>query len=333
MKVRVIGKEAGKPAPVFSVIIRAYNEEKHIERLLSGILRQSITPVEILLVDSGSTDSTVSIARRYPVTVLTIDPGEFTFGRSLNLGIRQASAEQVVIASAHVYPVYPDWLERLLEPFRDPIVALAYGKQRGNQSSHFSEQQQFAKLYPEASAIAQNHPFCNNANAAVRRDLWSQHPYDEELPGLEDLEWGLWAKSEGYQLAYQAEAEVVHVHDETPRQVYNRYRREAIALKRLRPHEHFGLIDFSWLYVSNVVSDARHALQQRKFGQAWGGLLKYRLMQFWGTYRGFAHRGPLSRELKQTFYYPLGFAASQVESVRQVEPIDYGSMTGEVRKG
>ena len=319
--------------PRCSVVIRAYNEEQHIERLLAGILRQSIDGVEILLVDSGSTDSTVSIAKRYPVNVLSIDPADFTFGRSLNLGIRQASAQQVVFASAHVYPVYPDWLERLLEPFVDPRVALVYGKQRGNHATHFSEQQQFAKLYPETSAVPQEHAFCNNANAAVRRDLWLQRGYDEELPGLEDLEWALWARSEGYQLAYVAEAEVIHVHDETPRQVYNRYRREAIALKRLRPHEHFGLADFIRLYASNVVSDARHALQLRQFGQAWASLLRYRLMQFWGTYRGFAHRGPLSRELKRTFYYPRGFRPSQVESVRPVEPIDYGSITGEIREG
>ena len=328
MTVRVIERGTGKPAPDCSVVIRAYNEEKHIERLLAGILRQSIMPAEILMVDSGSTDSTVSIARRYPVTVLAIDPGEFTFGRSLNLGIRHASAEQVVIASAHVYPVYPDWLERLLEPFQDPRVALVYGKQRGNHSTHFSEQQQFAKLYRETSAIPQDHAFCNNANAAVRRNLWSQHPYEEELPGLEDLEWGLWARREGYQLAYQAEAEVIHVHDETPRHVYNRYRREAIGLKRLRPHEHFGLIDVLWLYTSNVVSDARHAIRQRKFGQVWAGVLWYRWMQFWGTARGFAHRGPLSPELKRTFYYPRGFHSHRIEPVRPVEPIDYGSISG-----
>ena len=45
-----------------SIVIRAYNEEKHIGRLLEGIQHQTIKDVEIILVDSGSTDSTVSIA-------------------------------------------------------------------------------------------------------------------------------------------------------------------------------------------------------------------------------------------------------------------------------
>ena len=45
-----------------SIVIRAYNEEKHIGRLLEGIRQQTLKDVEIILVNSGSTDQTVSIA-------------------------------------------------------------------------------------------------------------------------------------------------------------------------------------------------------------------------------------------------------------------------------
>jgi len=67
--------------------------------------------------DSGSTDA---IAAQYGAKVEHIPPAEFTFGRSLNRGLAAATCDLVVIASAHIYPVYPDWLERLLEPFQDP---------------------------------------------------------------------------------------------------------------------------------------------------------------------------------------------------------------------
>ena len=67
-----------------SLIIRCYNEEKHIEKLLNGIMQQALEKIEIILVDSGSTDSTLSIAAAYPVKIVSIDPNEFTFGRSLN---------------------------------------------------------------------------------------------------------------------------------------------------------------------------------------------------------------------------------------------------------
>ena len=81
--------------PVCSIVIRAYNEEKHIGRLLSGITHQTVADVQIILVDSGSTDSTVAIARTYPVEVVSIRPQEFTFGRSLNLGV---AARAILIA-------------------------------------------------------------------------------------------------------------------------------------------------------------------------------------------------------------------------------------------
>ncbi len=75
--------------------------------------------MEVILVDSGSTDATVSIAESFGARIVQILPEEFTFGRSLNFGFKPATRELVVIASAHVYPVYPDWLETFLRPFKD----------------------------------------------------------------------------------------------------------------------------------------------------------------------------------------------------------------------
>jgi cellulose synthase/poly-beta-1,6-N-acetylglucosamine synthase-like glycosyltransferase len=49
-------KKVTSPNPVCSIVLRAFNEEKHIGRLLSGILEQKTSDVEIILVDSGSTD-------------------------------------------------------------------------------------------------------------------------------------------------------------------------------------------------------------------------------------------------------------------------------------
>jgi len=305
------------------VIIRAYNEERHIGRLLDGLMQQSLKGFEIILVDSGSNDATLEIATRYPVRVVHIQPEEFTFGRSLNYGIAQARGEFIVMASAHVYPVYPDWLERLLAPFASPQIALTYGKQRGNASTKFSEHQIFAHWYPEQSDLHQTHPFCNNANAAIRRSLWERHPYDEGLSGLEDLAWAHWVIQQGYHLAYVAEAEVIHVHQETPRAVYNRYRREAMAFKRIFPQERFGLGDFLRLSVTNIASDLWHAARQGRLLQNLGSIFWFRLMQFWGTYQGYRHAGPLTWQLRQTFYYPRGIKISADPAPRGVPPIQY----------
>ena len=88
-----------------SIVIRAYNEAQYLPRLLDGIAQQTVKDVEVILVDSGSTDSTVQIAEKFGVKIVHIPSAEFTFGRSLNFGIRAVTRKFVVIASAHVYPV------------------------------------------------------------------------------------------------------------------------------------------------------------------------------------------------------------------------------------
>ncbi len=315
-----------------SVVIRAFNEERHIGRLLSGILQQTVRPVEIVLVDSGSTDATTAIAAQFSVRIVTIRPEEFSFGRSLNRGLAAVTGDLVVLASAHVYPVYADWLEQLLRPFEDPQMALSYGQQRGQDGTRFSEHQVFAKWFPNRSEPRQAHPFCNNANAAIRRALWETHPYDETLSGLEDLAWATWAMEQGRAIAYVAEAPVIHVHDETPPLVYNRYRREAMALRTLHPAERFRLWDFARLFGANVGSDLVHAMRQRVLlREAWG-IVWFRWMQFWGTYRGFSYAGPLSGSLKQIFYYPREPAGTAAPPpTRQASRIDYGALGGETR--
>lgn len=308
-----------------SLVIRAYNEARHLPRLLEGIRCQTIQAVEVILVDSGSTDATISIAESFGARVLHIAPEEFTFGRSLNRGIAAAQGEVIVIASAHVYPVYPDWLERLVEPFRDPEVALTYGKQRGPQDARFSEKQIFYQWFPETSQPRQAHSFCNNANAAIRRALWQAHPYDETLTGLEDIAWAKWAYEQGYILSYVAEAEVIHVHHETPRGVYNRYRREAMAFKRIYPEAHFSLYDFLRMVTANIASDLLHAAREGVLWANLASILWFRWMQFWGTYRGYRESALLTPALRQTFYYPRGFSSPASRSSRPIEPIRYQS--------
>lgn len=288
-------------------------------------MAQTVKAVEIILVDSGSTDATLAIASQYPVKILHLAPEEFSFGHSLNLGCAHAAADLVVIASAHVYPLYIDWLENLLAPFTDPEVALVYGKQRGDENTCYAEQQLYRKWYPDQSVQHQKHPFCNNANAAIRKTLWTLYHYNSELTGLEDLDWARHALDTGHKIVYNAKAEIIHVHDETLRQLYNRYRREAIAYKRIFPHEKFGLLDFLALYLSNVASDMCHAWSDGVFFRNVTGIALFRLMQFWGTYRGYQRKGFVTRELSNRFYYPNGLTrAKPAHGEENDRRIDYG---------
>ncbi|MEA4820745.1 MAG: glycosyltransferase, partial [Erysipelotrichales bacterium] len=206
-----------------SIIIRCYNESRHLDRLLYGISQQTLRDFEVLAVDSGSTDDTRGILERHGVRTLALAPEDFSFGRSCNVGAEAARGELLVFVSAHTYPVYRNWLESLLAPFADPDTAVTYGKQRGNARTCFAERQIFKAWYPAEDQADQGHPFCNNANSALRRDVWQRLRFDESLTGLEDLDFAGRVVGQGGKIAYVAAAEIVHVHEERPGTVRNRY--------------------------------------------------------------------------------------------------------------
>ncbi len=305
-----------------SIVIRAYNEAQHLGRLLEGIEKQTVNDVDLILVDSGSTDATVELATEAGAKVVHIAAEDFSFGRSLNLGLKAARGELVVIASAHVRPVYPDWLECLLRPFQNEAVGLVYGKQRGDATSRISEDRIFRQWYPERDMSEQSSPFCNNANAAVRRSLWEKHPYDETLTGLEDVAWAKWIQSQGLHVSYAAHAEIIHVHHEGPGRIYERYRREAMAFKRIFPEAHFNIYDFARLTATSIVSDLVHAARRQTTGRDPLSVLWFRPVQYWGTYQGYRHSGPVTQQLRETFYYPRGIESHEGQK-REVKPIQY----------
>ncbi len=309
--------------PLCSIVIRAYNEEQHIGKLLTGIEQQTFHDKETLIVDSGSTDATLEIANRFDVKIVNIDSRDFTFGRSLNRGINEAQGRYIVIISAHCFPVYPDWLEQLLKPFEDQRVAVSYGKQRGADSNHFSEHQFFRTYFPDTSQPDQGQPYTHNANAAIRRSLWEQHPYNEEITGLEDLAWSSWAKTQGYTVAYMSEAEIVHIHKETYRQVHNRYRREAIAMKQLLPESSFSIRNMIGMFLQKTISDLSQARKEGTYWKVFIGILRFRLVQYLGTWQGYRYSGNIDQKLHRQFYYPPGSLTEKIPESRPIEPISY----------
>lgn len=315
-----------------SIVIRTYNEAEHVERLMIGIGAQTLSPHEVIVVDSGSTDETVAIARGFEARVVEIDRSEFTFGRSLNRGCAAATGEICVFASAHVYPVATTWLEKLVEPLADDRVALSYGRQRGDETNKFSEHQLFAQWFPRQSTCPQPSDFCNNANCAIRRSVWETVPYDESLTGLEDIAWAKTVRGLGNWIAYVADAEVIHVHDETWREIENRYRRESMALRAIDDHARFQRRDFARLLLRNVLSDARAASSQGRLREELVSILLFRYHQLSGIYRGFNGPSEVSKELRQRFYYPGDNGRAPDRPLLAPETmIDYAALEAEAR--
>jgi glycosyltransferase involved in cell wall biosynthesis len=294
------------------VVIRALNEEQHIGRLLAGLERQTVKADEVVLVDSGSTDATVEIATHFGCRVVRIPKEQFSFGRALNWGCEVASGEVLFLMSAHVYPVYDTYVEHMLRPFQRPETAIAYGRQVGDGRTKYSESRVMLKWFPEESIWDQGHPFSNNANAAVRREVWDSLRYDEDLTGLEDLELARRAIDKGYGVSYVAEAPVVHVHEEPWDRIRNRYRREAIAYAHITHERRLSSAEVVRLALTNIGADYWHALRDKQLTANLVGIPKFRAAQFLGAWEGFRSSQQLTDELRRRFYYPLDLGKSSV---------------------
>jgi len=218
--------------PESSVVIRTFNEEKFLPDLLAAIEQQTYRDYETIVVDSGSLDRTREIAAQKADKLLPIESRDFTFGHSLNIGIQQTSGKYIAIVSAHTLPFNEHWLGNLIEPLRDDNTAMVYGRQLGGRSSKFSEVQDMRRTFGLKRAVLQPPRFfANNANSSVRKDLWQQHPFDEGLLGLEDIDWAKYWMERSYQVVYEPRAGLYHIHEENWRQVRRRYYREAIAAR------------------------------------------------------------------------------------------------------
>ncbi len=107
-----------------SVIIPAYNEEKYIEKTLKSIQKLDRKPDELIVVDSGSTDKTVKIARSLGAEILAVK--QRGIGLARNSGLKKAKGDIVAFTDADTV-VPKDWLTKIEETLADPKVVGVYG--------------------------------------------------------------------------------------------------------------------------------------------------------------------------------------------------------------
>lgn len=289
-----------------SIVIRTYNESRYLGRLLDAIDKQDDIggQVEIVLVDSGSSDNTVKIAEQHNAVIKQIRKSDFTFGRSLNIGCKAASGDILVMVSGHCIPKDNHWLRELIDPIVCEQASYVYGKQIGDETSRYSEVQLFNKTYSDECKIPQEGFFCNNANSALSRLTWQKHRFDEDLSGLEDMELAKRIEKSGEKIAYVSRAVVFHLHSETWSQVKRRFEREALALQVIMPEVQLNLISAGRFFWKSVVSDARQSSIDKKHFTIVGEILLYRFMQYWGAYKGNHIHRKLSRRKLEQYYYP-----------------------------
>lgn len=217
-----------------SIVIRARDEVASLGQVLTEVFAQEEAgPTEVLVIDSGSTDGTLDVARRFPVRLHQIDPASFSFGSALNLGARLARAPVCVHLSAHCVPTERRWLTRLLVPLAAPRVVATFGRQQPVPGLNPYEEVDLERIFPPRPLPAGARRFFSNANCAIRRDALLTRPFDEAIPIMEDALWLLELPDDD-EVVYVPDASVWHSHPVRLGYWYGRYRRDGIAYQYIQ---------------------------------------------------------------------------------------------------
>jgi glycosyltransferase involved in cell wall biosynthesis len=194
-----------------SIIIRTKNEEKWIASCLSSVFEQSYKDFEVIIVDNNSTDRTVEKARVFDVDIVHMG-GDFLPGKAINMGILRGKGDLIVCLSGHCIPVNDRWLENLIRNFQDKDAAGVYGRQEAMSFTSDFNKRDLIMVFGLDRKVQKKDPFFHNANSAIRRKIWEEIPFDENVTNIEDRVWGKEVLAKGYTIIYEPEARVYHHH-------------------------------------------------------------------------------------------------------------------------
>lgn len=209
------------PPPNVTVIMRCKNSDWVIHQALAGLFSQSFRDFELLVVDSGSTDRTLDIVRRYPCRLIEIEAGDYYPGAVLNRAIGQARGDIIVFQNSDAVPLSSDALQALVSALDAPDVEAAFGRQIPRPEADTWVCRDYAAAFPTEGTppgwMVYSLPF-----AAMRRSAWEANRFYTDAWGSEDTEWGCRAVRRGSRPRYVPAATVMHSHNYSLRQLYGR---------------------------------------------------------------------------------------------------------------
>ena len=228
-----------------SVVIPVFNGEQHLDEVLSAVAAQQLDePIETLVIDSGSTDRSVAIARSHDVQLIEIPNDQFQHGRTRNFGIESTSGRLIAFLTQDATPATSDWLSAYVEVFdSDDLIGAAYGphlpRPGANPLMARLLTEYFAEMSPGGETIVHERgaiDFLSNSNSCIRRSMWLELPFPE-LPYAEDRALGAQLLESGWNKAFIPGAGALHSHDytlvESSRRWFDEYRglRDAVDEK------------------------------------------------------------------------------------------------------
>ena len=194
-----------------SLIIRTKNEERWIASCLKSVFAQNYQNFEVIIVDNESTDATLAKVEQFPVKKV-VHCTEYLPGKSLNIGIAEATGEFIVCLSGHCIPTNKHWLENLLSNMDDPEVAGVYGRQEPLSFTSPADKRDLMIVFGPERKVQRKDSFFHNANSMVRKSVLAQYPFDDKVTNIEDRVWAQQVLNNGYSIVYEPEASVYHWH-------------------------------------------------------------------------------------------------------------------------
>ena len=219
---------------MISVVIPVKDGGHDLVRCLDGIERQETDEeVEVVVVDSGSSDRSAEVARRRGASVHEIPAAEFGHGRTRNVGAELARGDLLVFTSQDAVAADARWLATLAAAARSlPDAAGAYGRQLPHPDARPPERFFLDFLYgPEprvqrlsaGEELTFERTLFSNVNAAIPREVLQRFPFRDDLTMSEDQEWSRRVLREGFTLVYEPRAAVNHSHAYTVRTAFRRF--------------------------------------------------------------------------------------------------------------
>ena len=227
-----------------SLLVLTKNGAGDLEALLQAVCSQSeASASEIILIDSGSTDGTLHIARRFPVRIEQIAPEDFHHARTRNFAAALASGEVLVFLSQDAIPASDTWLASMLSNFDDASVGAVYGRQVAKSFSSAERQDLLETVYGERRLVKDpalgNHLgyrfyHFSDANSAIRKSVWEFTRFPEDLAVFEDIGIAKRILDAGWKIVYEPRACVLHSHQHSTVGLFKRYFDIGFTLKHLR---------------------------------------------------------------------------------------------------
>lgn len=227
-----------------SVLLLTKNGFADLKSLLPVLFSQKdVPPYEVLAIDSGSTDDTVPLLKSYPLRVQQIPAEAFHHARTRNYGATLSSGELLVLLSQDAMPASDKWLNRLITNFIDPQVGAVYGRQFPKPGSFEERKEIFDNIYGpnklvkdpgDRDGLGYHFYLFSDANAAIRKSVWQETGFPEDLKVFEDIGIAKRIFDHGWKIVYEPEAVVIHSHNHTTSGLFRRYFDLGFTLKHMK---------------------------------------------------------------------------------------------------